>query len=58
MALSWTGHESQVVSHRSVLRSFLFMIYINDIDVVLNSFNAKFAHDAKIVNSMITDYEK
>ncbi len=33
----------------------LFIIYINDIDVGLNSFIGKFADDTKIENSVISD---
>ncbi len=36
----------------------LFMIYINDIDVGLNNFISKFADDAKIGNSIITDHDR
>ncbi len=43
------------VPQGSVLRSILFIIFINDIDVGLNNFIAKFAHDTNIGNSVISD---
>ncbi len=44
--------------HGSVLRPILFMIYINDTDVGLNNFSAKFADDTKIANSVISDCDR
>ncbi len=38
-----------------VLGPVLFIIYINDIDVGLNNFIAKFGYDTKLDNSVITD---
>ncbi len=43
------------VRQGSVLRPVLFIIYINDIDVGLNSFISKFADNTKIGNLTITD---
>ncbi len=39
----------------SVLGSALFIIYINDIDIWLNNFTAKFTDDTKIRNSVSSD---
>ncbi len=36
----------------------LFILYVNDIDVGLNNFISKFADDAKIGNSIITDHDR
>ncbi len=41
-----------------VLERVLFIIYINDIDVGLNNFIAKFADDTKLGNSVITDRDR
>ncbi len=42
----------------SVLGPVLFIIYINGIDVGLNNFISKFAHDTKIGKSIITDRDR
>ncbi len=42
----------------SVLGPVLFIIYINDIDIELNNFIAKFADDTKIRNSVISDRDR
>ncbi len=42
----------------TVLGPVLFINYINDIDVGLNSFISKFADDTKIGNSIITDHDR
>ncbi len=57
MALSWIGHQSRVVFHRAVF-SYLFIIYINDIDIGLNTFISRFADDAKIGNSIVDDCDR
>ncbi len=46
------------VPQSSVLGAVLFIIYINDIDVGLNKFIAKFTDDTKIVNSVISDRDR
>ncbi len=48
------------VQHGSVLGTVLFITYINDIDVGLNDFIAKFADDAKIGNrqNLLDDLSK
>ncbi len=42
----------------SVLGPVLFVIYINDIDLGLNNFIAKFTDDTKIENSVISKYDR
>ncbi len=42
----------------SVLGPVLFIIYINDIDLGLNNFIAKFTDDTKIGNSVISDRDR
>ncbi len=39
----------------SVLRPVLFINYINDIDLGLNNFISKFAHDTNIGNADLSD---
>ncbi len=46
------------IPHGSVFEPALFIIYINDINVRLNSFISKFADDRKIGNSIITDRDR
>ncbi len=57
MALPQIGLQSPIESHR-VLFSDQSCIYINDIEVGLNSLISMFADDAKIGNSNITDHDR
>ncbi len=60
-ASDWTPVTSGV-SEGSVLESVVFIyniwIYVNDIDVGLNNLISKFADNAKIGNSVITDRDR
>ncbi len=57
MALPQIGLRLQVESHIPI-RTVLFIIYINDIDVGFNNFISKFVDDTEIVNSIITDHDR
>ncbi len=39
----------------SVMRPFLYLIYINDVDRGLNNFICKFADDTKIGNAVLSN---
>ncbi len=55
--MDW-GPVTGSVPQGSLLGSVLFIIFINDIDVGLNNFIAKFADDTKIGNLVISDNDK
>ncbi len=56
-ASDWVSVTSGV-THGSVFGQVLFVIYINDIDLGLDNFIAKFADNTKIGNSVISNCDR